>query len=672
MKIAFDWLKEYIDLDISPEEAAKALSMLGLEASAGKSSRGGAVLDIEIASNRPDCLSVRGIARELAAARGARLNPPRFNLEESGQPADEFIELEIKSPLCPRYCARVVKGVKVGPGPDWLAERLEACGIRPVNNIVDATNYSLLATGHPLHAFDMGKISGGRILVRQAESGEKLRTLDGIERNLDNSMLVIADAEKPVALAGIMGGADTEVTSETADVLLEGAYFDPACVRRTAKALQMDTEASYRFQRGADIEDIIPSLDYASQLIRETSGGEVARGAVDRREAEYEPDEIKLRMDRVKDVLGAEVGGEFLAEKLSLAGFGVKKSGEGILNVSVPSWRRDIRREADFIEEAARFYGYDNIPKTMPSGEIPDYGASDELDYRAEAGSILVCAGFFEVVNNGLVSSSSAEAFGKCTELLNPLSSEQDALRPSLIPGLLADIGTNMSRGARGVKLFELGSVFPGGEEKLFLSGAACGSPGNHWKVKSEPFGYFDIKGAVEKLLDESGVCEYEFVPCGGGVFEEPESASVKFGDETGVLGKISAGICKKFGVEAPVYAFELDLNGLFKCRRAEKKFKPLPKFPPSFRDAAFVVGEEVESADIEKVIYSAGAGILSYAELFDIYRGKQIPPGSKSMAYSFCYRAEDRTLEDAEVSREHDRIAEAVMKELNAELRKD
>ena len=672
MKIVYDWLKEFIDTERGPDQAAEALTNLGLEACAGKALNGLDVLDVEITSNRPDCLSVRGIARELAASWGLELKGLEFSLEEGGNPASESIEIEIKSGLCPRYCARVIRGIKPGPSPGWLSRRIEASGIRSINNVVDATNYSLLATGHPLHAFDLNSVAGRRVIIRQAESGEKILTLDGEERKLDPSMLVIADMEKPIALAGVMGGAETEVGDSTVDVLLEGAYFAPAAVRRAAKALQMDTEASYRFQRGADIEDIIPSLDYAAYLIRELSGGEIARGAVDCRTGAGEHVAIKLRVSRLRSVLGADIDGEFIEEKLSLSGFGVKKKEEGVFDVSVPSSRRDVYREIDLIEEAARFYGYENIPATMPSGASAVYKVSDGIFLQKELRSLLVSAGLNEAVNNGLISPASAEPFSRCMRLLNPLSEEQAVLRPGLLPGLLENIETNIRHGARDIRLFELGSIFAGGCEKLSLAGVMAGSPPTHWKMKSEPFGYFEIKGIVEKILEETALPCLEFLPCESGVFDPAESAVVKFGDEAGMLGKLSADICGKFGIDMPVYAFELDFDSLLKYQHREKKFKPLPKFPPSFRDAAFVVGEEVESADVEKTACSAGGDILAGVWLFDIYRGKQVPPGSKSMAYSFCYRSAERTLADKEVSEVHDKIVKAVMEEFNAALREE
>jgi phenylalanyl-tRNA synthetase beta chain len=662
MKISYEWLKEYVDVKFSPEELAGELTMLGFEASSEGMVGKHHVIDVEVTSNRPDCLSVLGLAREISALTAKQLRFPEITLNENGGDAGNSISVEVNSKLCSRYCARLITDVNVEPSPASLKEKLEGVGIRSVNNVVDITNYVLMEMGHPLHAFDREKLRGRKIIVRCAEQGEKIMTIDGVERILQPSMLIIADEEKPAAIAGIMGGSRSEVTEGTKTILLESACFDPFSVRKTSKKLQLETESSYRFQRKADIESTIPAIDRAARLIQEIAGGKIAKGVIDYFPEKAEKRKVCLRLSRLNQILGVKLSSDTVEKKLDSLGFEVRRQ-DSEFAISVPSFRRDIEREIDLIEEAARLYGYDRIQSTIPAGRIPP-GSEDRLTKLAKtACTVLTGGGLTEVINHGLVSEKWVRNFAyPVIKVMNPLSEEQSILRPTLIPGLLKTLSVNITRGVKNVRIFELGNVYePGDRERLSIGAAITGSNAD----------FYDLKGVMENLFAGLGISG-SLAPYNGRFLVSGESAKVNIGKcELGVIGKVCDELRGEFDIDE-TYIFELNFLNLANHARVDVRFTPLPRYPASFRDIAVVVNEDIRCADLMFVIMDEGKGTVEKAELFDIYRGEQIAEGCKSMAFSITYRLNDRTLKDNEVNELHERISKKLASQFNGYIRKE
>lgn len=679
MKITYEWLKEYVNTGLVPRELAEKLTMLGFECSVEGKVNGEQVLDVEITANRPDCLCVLGLAREISAVTGAGLVTPEVKLIEDGGDVREMVTVEIKTELCSRYCARVISDVKVDSSPEWLRRKLEAVGLRPINNVVDITNYVLMELGHPLHAFDYDCIRGKKIVVRCAEKGEKFVALDEIERKLESWMLVIADENLPVALAGIMGGLESEVTDGTKTILLESAYFDPSSVRKTSKYLQVETEASYRFQRKADIEGIVSAIDRTAQLIQEIAGGRVAKGMVDCYPRKHKKKEVCFRLSRLNRILGTEMDSDYVSERLRNLGF-EKTEEDGKFTITVPSFRRDIHREIDVIEEVARHYGYGRIPSTIPSGRIPP-GVEDKFAEAVEAARrMLASSGLMEIINHGIISEKWAKVFAPGKDLLrvrNPLTEEQSVMRSSLLPGLLKTLNVNASRGVANVRVFEIGSIFSTGSgdsspaERVSVGAAITGSQAGKWEKREIKLDFYDLKGVLKNLLEVFGIGNWSLGLYEGSSFVPAQSAAVRIADcGIGVMGKLNDDVRETFDINENVYVFELDFEFLAGHTSGEVKFKPLPKYPASFRDIAIVVSEEVKSADIVSVLMGDGECVVAGVELFDVYRGKQIPHGQKSLAYSITYRASDRTLTDAEVDELHEKISGGLISQFGGQIR--
>lgn len=662
MKISYEWLKEYVDLKASPEELAEKLTMLGFEGSSEGRVGKHHVIDVEVTANRPDCLCIVGLAREISALTTTQLKLPEPTLNENGGDIAESTSVEVSSELCSRYCARLITDVKVEPSPAFMREKLESIGIRSVNNVVDITNYVLMEMGHPLHAFDWEKLQGGKIIVRCAEEGEKVITIDGVERNLKPSMLIIADGKKPVAIAGVMGGLQSEVTQRTKTILLESAYFDPFSVRKTSKSLQLETESSYRFQRKADIEATVPAIDRVAHFIQEIAGGKIAKGIIDYFPHKIEERKVHLRLSRLNQILGLRLSSDYVEGKLHSLGFEVHRQDREFA-VSIPSFRRDIEREIDLIEEIARLYGYDRIPTTIPGGRIPP-GSEDRFSKMAKTTrKILTGCGLAEVISHGLVNEKWASNFNRpVVKIMNPLSEEQSILRPTLIPGLLKTLSLNMTRGVANVRIFELGNVYePRDTERLSLAAAIMGDQAD----------FYDLKGAMENVFSGLGIFDSSLAPYSGKSLAPAESAVVTIGDcELGVIGKVCDELMGEFDIDE-TYIFELNFVELLNHARVDVRFTPLPKYPASFRDIAIVVPEDVRYADLMSVIMDEGKGTVEKAEIFDVYRGEQVPEERKSMAFSIIYRLSDRTLKDDEVNELHERISQKLAAQFNGYIRK-
>jgi phenylalanyl-tRNA synthetase beta chain len=649
-------------------------------------SAGDVVFDLEITPNRPDLNSVIGIAREIAAVSATPLKTPGVDIRETKTPIGDLVSVRIEDPtLCPRYTARVIKGVKIGPSPDWLRQALDKCGLRSINNVVDVTNYVLLETGQPLHAFDYHLIAGGTggrpgIVVRRARDDEKFKTLDGADRALTSEMLLIADEQNAIALAGIMGGANTEINGNTKDVLIESAYFSPTNIRRTSKALGLRSESSYRFERGADIGICDWASRRAAQLILETAGGELAAGVVDVCPAPITPREIELHFQKTTAVLGVTISHLEQISYLTNLGLTLTEQTPGICKFSVPTFRVDLKREVDLIEEIGRLYGVEKIPATSPRNAIGSNAFDAVYDQIAEARRILTSLGLNEAQGQTLIAHE--ECGVKPEErvpLANPLSSDMDVLRPGLLPGLIHSLQHNISRKNYDMALFEIGRVFVSRDgvftEETHAAIAITGRRAlNFWSGSDRDarFDIYDLKGMVEEFLEQFGMRGVTFAkrPDTPPLFLE--SASISLGGRLplGELGQLTPGLAKKHDLRDSVFLAELNLNQLIARRNPAKLFKPLPQFPAIRRDAAILVAETTAHEDVLQAIKHSKPANLESVELFDVFRGKNVPEGQKSLAYAFIYRSPEKTLTDAEVNASHAKVLEAFKSKLQATVR--
>ncbi|HEX7315298.1 MAG TPA: phenylalanine--tRNA ligase subunit beta [Pyrinomonadaceae bacterium] len=724
MDISYNWLRELADVQLPPKELAERLTMAGLAVDAVKEAGDDSVLEFDLTSNRPDCLSHLGIAREAATLTGAKVKLPDLTAPAVEGRAEQFTAVEIEDPgLCPRYAARVVRGVKIQPSPEWLVKRLQAIGQRPINNVADITNFVMHEMGQPLHAFDLAKLSEFRIVVRRARAGEKLKTLDGIERELDEQMLVIADAARAVAVAGVMGGEETEISDATVDVLVESAYFDPQSVRRTSKLLGLQTEASYRFERGVDYEGVRRAQDRCVALICELAGGTATEDAIDVYPARIAPPTVRLRPRRVEELTSLRVPAEESLRILSSLGFepiglgagggnghGVDESaavqastsaetaGEGLL-FGVPTWRTDVKIEEDLVEEVARVHGYDKIGEALPPSPVTgEYLVGDRR--RRAARQVLIAAGFNEAVSFSFVEETSAveesgesrfdlvpglrqiEGEGAFVTLSNPIIEGARLMRPSLLPGLLEATRHNFNHGTRDVRLFETGRVFAAsgassgeGESRpveveafaLLVTGEAL----EEGRAAGRPADLFDLKGALEAAASAMRVGDLEFEPDAARHLREGQSARVKLGvREVGNAGRLSEELAARYKFRQPVYVAEVSLTALLATGENPARYTPLPRFPGVARDVSFVAERRVAFGEMRRRVLSLGIEECRGVALVDVYEGANMPEGKRSLTLRVEYRADDRTLRDEEVDAMHARVVAALEGEFGAQLR--
>ena len=641
------------------------------------------VLELEITPNRPDCLSMIGVAREISVTTGNPLKLPEIDVQEETVDVHNLTSVTIADPeLCPRYAARVIRGVKIAPSPAWLQRRLETVGIGTINNIVDITNYVLMEYGHPLHAFDYHRLSENRIVVRRAKPGETLKTIDAEERELTPDMLVIADAENPVALAGVMGGFDSEITDQTVDVLLESAYFHPPSIRKTSKALGMHTEASHRFERGADPEGVIPAINRAAQLIVEIAGGEVCSGIVDVYPGEREAINIELRPERVNFVLGTEIAHDDIRGILTRLGFAVSDAFE----VTVPTFRPDVGQEIDLVEEIARVYGFDNIPTTLPRGDIPIPKVEPKEDLRERVKTYLLQCGMMEAMNYAFyhpdvfdrIRLSSTDPLRQAVQIANPLSVDQSIMRTTLLPSLLANAQRNRNHQINDVQFFECSKVFiPNGTDEYphepeRVAGMITGNLGaGVYGDPLRPADFFDIKGIVEGMLDRCGLSDYTITHTDHPTFHPGRRAEIRIEDKTlCVFGETHPEVLENYDLPNKAYLFELDFERLVDVVEPMKQFEPIPIYPSVNRDLAIVLDADMPASRPIDIIESAGGELVSSLHLFDVYTGEQVPEGKKSLAFAIEYRSSTETLTDEIVDRVHGGILERLEQELGATLR--
>ncbi len=646
---------------------------------------GDVILDLDITPNRPDCLSVIGIAREIAALTEQALRVPEINYKELEKPVESFASVEIVEPaLCPRYCASVITGVKIAPSPHWLQQRLMAYGMRPINNIVDITNYVMLEYGQPLHAFDYRKIAGERVVVRRAKDKEVLTTLDETERTLNSDMLVIADADRAVAIAGIMGGLDTEVTEATTAILVESANFDRAILRRGIAKLGLKSEASLRFEKGLSHELPLPALRRATQLILEIAGGQAAKGIWDAYPGKTERNPISLTISEVKRLLGMDIKLNSIIKTLNLLGFECQKPevSERIL-VTVPYWRTDVCGSVDLVEEVSRVIGYDKIPTTMLAAPVPARRLTPEFTVREKLRNIMLSCGFQEVLTYSLTNLDLLKKLSPDQRLIgpqplriaNPMTREQECLRTTLRANLLATLAFNQKYGTGAFRLFEIGKVFipregdlPEEKEELcaILNGERLGL---FWRQQSGLMDFFDAKGIVEGLLCWIGN-EIKFDIANDKSLHPSKRSDVLVGNvRVGIIGEVHPKVAEAFELSGTTYLIEIDLKQISSSTVSLKKYEPLPRFPSIIRDIALVIDEKVTYKQVRDAIQKFP--LVSRLALFDLYRGEQIPRGKKSLAFRIVYQSQTKTLTDEQVAQVQKQILDALHHEFGAVLRK-
>ncbi|HEY2989160.1 MAG TPA: phenylalanine--tRNA ligase subunit beta [Candidatus Binatia bacterium] len=687
MKLTLNWLKEFVELKDSPQKLVEALTMAGLEVESlaplrSPDGRGEDwLIDVAVTPNRGDCLGILGLAREVAALRGGRLRLPATKLLPADSKAPP-VKVEIRSPrCCRRYSASIVESIQIGPSPAWMKSRLEACGIRSINNVVDVTNYVMLETGQPLHAFDLDRLAAKRIVVRQAKGSKKFVTLDGVERDLAPEDLLICDGDAPVALAGIMGGRDSEVRAETRAVLIESAQFDPATIRRTAKRLGLHSEASHRFERGVDPEGTIYALERASSLLAEVAGGRPLN-VIDRYPRPLKPSAILLRHQRLADLIGIEFKGAEVEKNLRALGCKVRRRGTIGFNVVPPTYRSDLSREADLIEELARLRGYEKIPFTLPRARLGGAKPDARLRWERAIRAYLAGEGLTETIHLPFASAEMNARFSgtadgrKPVPVLNPLVQESAELRLSLIPGLIESLKINLAQRVKGFSAFALGKVFfldPSPRERHHLAALLHGGRERiGLRAPETPFTFLDAKGLVEGILERVGAAgRSTWTDSGVPPFLHPGQAGrVELdGAGLGYVGAIHPDLSEALSLPR-FFLFEVDFDGLVQYASHEIAIRSLPRFPSVERDLAVVVDESFPAQQIINWIKNLRHSLIEGVEVFDQYRGAPIPEGKKSLAYAISYRAENRTLTDSEVHALHQDLVSRISELFGARLR--
>jgi phenylalanyl-tRNA synthetase beta chain len=673
---SFGMLCSKIELGIG--DSAEGILVLDKDTAVGEDIRkvlgiGGAVLDIDVLPNRIDVLSIIGVAREVSAILDKKISIPSVKVKETAGSAGSAVKISVKDKeLCPRYMARIIKGVSIKPSPEWMQEKLTACGMRPVNNIVDSTNYVLLEMGQPLHAFDLNMLKDKTLIVRKAGKGEKMTTIDGEKREI-GGCLVIADAEKPIAIAGVMGGANTEVVDSTKDILLESAYFEPKTIHNAEKKLKLRTEASMRFDRGVDWKTVEAALDRAAALIAELSGGKILTGKIDIKTKERKPKLIKLRVKRVNDILGTKIKIGEIKAILDRLGFKMKGS-----IVEVPLFRAgDIEREIDIIEEIARIHGYEKIPVTLPNLKIKSSNDRSEAQVK-RIKAILVDAGLSETVTYSMLPANAAEIGeprGELIKILNPIAEDLSVMRRSIVSSLLKVLTFNINRQIDDVNIFEINKVFfkSGGKivEKNELGAVLFGKRVYHYDGVKDGVRFFQVKMIVEDILDHLGV-KFEIGENSMPGFHPGKSAAI-FRDNklVGMFGEVHPDIAKALGADTPINVISLDLDAVLNIKKLPPKYKDIPSFPAVKRDIAMMVPNGITSRSIVNEIRTIGGSLAEDIVLFDKYEGGQIEKGFYSLAYSITYRDQAKTLTDNEVNSKHAEISGHLESKLGVKVRK-
>jgi phenylalanyl-tRNA synthetase beta chain len=695
MNISYNWLRELTEISLAPHDLARRLTMVGLAVDAIHEAGEDFIFEFDLTSNRPDCLSHLGIAREVAVVEQSRVSLPVLEPRAAEGHTHAFASVEIEDAgLCPRYSARVVRGVRIAPSPAWLAERLQAIGQRPINNVTDITNYVLHELGQPLHAFDLSTLTERRIVVRRARTGEKLRTLDGIERQLDEEMLVIADAARAVAIAGVMGGEETEISDATSDVLIESAYFNPASVRRTSKELGLQTEASYRFERGTDYEGVLRASERCVALICEVAGGTAAEDAIDVYPKELRSPEVRLRFGRVEALTGLEVPPAEALRILESLGFTRgrdERASESEVALVCPTWRVDVEREEDLVEEVARHYGFEKITEALPaSGLAGEYREGEAR--RRDAARALTANGFDQAISFSFIDEAHDGQFdllpglvarggndgAPFVSLVNPIIEGATRMRATLLPGLLGALRHNFNHGTRNVRLFESGRVFaartgelPDEREALALVLTGGAVEECRAGAASRELDFYDLKGALEAAADALGVASLEFEEAEARHLREGQAARVLVdGEVVGSLGRLAEGVAAGYKFRQPVFVAELNFGALLGAAERRVRYQPLARFPSVVRDISLVADRRVAFAAMRRAVLELGFEDCRGVSLVDVYEGANLPEGRRSLTLRVEYRADERTLRDEEVDEMHARVVGTLETSFGAQLR--
>ena len=675
MKISLKWLKDYIALSVPAEQLAHRLTMAGLEVEKITDVNGDKVFELEITPNRPDCLNIVGIAREASAIFGKSLKLPV--IKKSSSPKNKTpISIDDKQ-ACSRYIGAVIRNVKIGPSPKWLKERIESIGLRPINNVVDITNFCLMELGQPLHAFDYDKLSGGKIIVRRARSGESLVTIDGVERKLDPSILVIADERRPVAIAGIMGGKNTEVTAVTKNILLESACFDPVLIRRAGRKLGLSSDSSYRFERGVDADMVASGAQRAIAFIQQIAGGTVTEFAdIVAGKKNIVKREIKISVDEINARLGAAIAVGRAQGILKKLAFKTTVS-KNILKVTPPLFRGDIHTNVDIVEEVARVIGYDALPSSTPHIKMSFIKPHPGWRCKNHLRTILTAQGLDEIITYTMLNrrnlAKTSLGHLKGIAIQNPLSQDQEMLRPSLLPSFLSVLSSNISRGQKDIRAFELGKIYSAVPEKDVLGILLAGSRQDDWRqITKEAVNIYDLKGRVESILKEYPVGPISFVNVQQAALENQQAVALKVdGRDVGVLGKVAPAVLEQWEVKrAQVFFAQMDIAWLYQYVDGEKRYQPVPEFPAVVRDISLAVKKDISFAKIQDSILSLQKEHLHAIKFIEEYLGDKIPAGHRGVIFSLTYQSPSRTLKEEEVSAIHEHICQTLVGQLGAVIR--
>lgn len=684
-----------LDLEKLPEEQKTGIFILPSDTPVGIPAKdvlglNDVVLEFELTANRADCFSVFGLVREIAAITGNKPHFPEIKVnEDDNTKLNDIFSVEIADPdLCSRFSTRMLKNVKIGPSPEWMQQRLEGAGIRSINNVVDVTNFVMIELGHPMHAYDYDKITGKKLIARRAIEGEELHTLDDTSRKAKGEMLVIADSEKAAGLAGIMGGFETEITDTTTTVVLESADFYGPCIRRTARACGLSSEASGRFERGVDSETTIKALDRAAQLLQEMGACTVCEGIVDVYPNPKQANYVTFTPEQINNHLGTNIAKDVMLNIITSVGFDVTKDENDEITVKVPSWRNDVTCMADISEEIARLHGFDKIKSTLPNGVSMQGTQSAKQTFIDKVKASLSSQGLYETISFALTNEETFNKLNipqdsplrKAVPIMNPLSDEYPLVRTTLLSSIFDNLARNLARKNDDVALFEVGSVFfpkalPVTElpdEVVKIAGAItgrCNAQG--WNQTNDMVDFYDAKGIIEELLANLRVTRYT-VEAGTHYAMHPgKTALFKKGrDVIATVGEVHPAVLSAYGITKPVYIFELDATTVMKYMAKDLKYKALPRYPATSRDLAMLVDVDVNAADIEKAMTKAAGQNLTQITLFDVYTGKQVEEGKKSLAFSLTFQSNDKTLTDAEIDPAIEKIVAKLQKDFNANLR--
>ncbi|MDP8211933.1 MAG: phenylalanine--tRNA ligase subunit beta [Candidatus Zapsychrus exili] len=672
MKISLNWLKDYIKLDIKKDELSCKLTMAGLEVEAVTSVGADTVFELEITPNRPDCLNMLGMSREVSAI----LNKPRKTPTiSSRKKIKDKCDITIdKDCGCARYIGTLIENVKVGKTPDWIKKRIEALGLRSINNVVDITNFTLMEMGQPLHAFDYDKLIGGKIIVRRAKKGEKIVTIDEEERELDPSILVIADDKRPVAIAGVMGGKETEVTSRTKNILLESAYFDPILIRRASRKLGLTSDSSYRFERGVFFDAVETGSTRAIDLILESLGGVITKTTdLIAYKLSKKPNNVTLSLEAINSFLGSALTLKNCTSVLNNLGFIVSTSGRDKIKTTAPLFREDIKQVVDVIEEIARIVGFGNIPSSLPFIKASNILPDESRIKRERLRDVLISSGLNEIVTYSLISKKNLEQFNQSVDFLsiiNPLTQDQEVMRPTMLPSMLSVASGNINKKQKDIKLFEIGKTYGKDKEKEVLSIIMSGQVLEDWRqLSKKDCDYYDIKGCLEQAIKRVGVRELKFCNSQHQFLEAGVQASVMFKDKAiGCVGQVSDEVLKRWGIkQGNVFFAEVILDKILEIQNKKKSYKTITEYPSIVYDISLAVDKKIRFSQIKEIAFELGTDILFDVQFKEEYLGDKIANNMRGVIFSLTYQSPTKTLTEQEVSLVHNKINQELINRLSA-----